>query len=556
MSGKLTALFACLFAGIVILSGLPLGTAGAEEAYQDDEEEILLVTGTAGEDYPEHTGDWEQGDFVGLRFKNDAWFVVLYGTEEDPNAISLMSMYLRYLGGATVIDAGTGNELISEMGIPVLTVFGQKLVTFIEFQDVGYTEKNMFFEDSEPVGAHNDLWDVKRTGTEISDLEFTNMEPPIKALNLNTSWERSDIEQLTDKDDFYDPDNDHEWKFSLTATDLEYGDEHGNVWDPDYVNDDTGDTSVEKIQFTFHIGATKDKVTINGIPWYEVEVDRSQKNEEGEEQWKFTSSKRAGTEKYEGTQIEANFKYDHYIKGWDYKNTSIDTHLMLESFSFFGTFVPDIVDDWMDDQLKGDIENNHGTATYSTPTGDREVDAPDEVPAGAQLVTKERISFNDDWQRLGELTWVSNVTADGDEDAKMYYQIHASQEFFKHRFKKSDQGEASGILLMGGYIYPPSDELFHDPGFLVVVGIPDFETLINILDPGSAGCQLLAAMVIAVVAVGFGFYRRKKTAREQAEARDPRDGPETREPRRPRRDGPPPPPDQYPPEHRGGPREL
>ena len=286
-----------------------------------------------------------------------------------------------------------------------------------------------------------------------------------------------------------------------------------------------------------------------------MEVDRSGENEEGEEEWKFTSSKRAGTKKYEGTQIMANFKYDHYVKGWDYKNLSVDTRLMLESFSFFGTFIPDIVDDWMEDELEGDIENHAGTATYNTPMGEQEIDAPDAIPAGAHLVTKERISFNDDWQRMGELTWVSNVTADGEDD-EMYYQIHASQEFNQHRFKKRDKGTASGILLMGGYIYPASEELFHDPGFLTVVGIPDFESLVNIIDPGSAGCQLLAAIVITVVAIGFGFYRRRSRARKlEQDGRSPGGvRPDTRGPGRPPGDGRPPPPNGYPPNDRGGSR--
>jgi len=107
----------------------------------------------------------------------------------------MATFQLRYLGGAT-IKSDSGDAIVEKIGIPVVTVYGHKLITLIEFQDEGYHERNMFFEEEDDlVGAHNNLWDFQRKSDRLDNLNdsFIYTEPVIKALDLNTSWDRSEI---------------------------------------------------------------------------------------------------------------------------------------------------------------------------------------------------------------------------------------------------------------------------------------------------------------------------------------------------------------------------
>ncbi|MCK5548877.1 MAG: hypothetical protein KAI64_07660, partial [Thermoplasmata archaeon] len=67
-----------LFVGLSLSAG-----AGADWAVKNYESEtIIQETGT--------TDAFEGGDYVYIRFKNDAGFGVLYGTEDDPNSIIIV----------------------------------------------------------------------------------------------------------------------------------------------------------------------------------------------------------------------------------------------------------------------------------------------------------------------------------------------------------------------------------------------------------------------------------------------------------------------------------
>lgn len=475
--GKITVVAVCLALILSMFTAVGL----AEENNID--EHVKLVTGTVGVDYPEITKDWEQGDFVALRFNKDAWFVVIYGTEENPNGILLMSIYTRYLGVAEVYDEYGGYA--GTVPIPVFTVFGQKLVWALEFRDMAHGGQ-------EP----NGVFDFKRTPFREPS-KWRLHEPLYKAVDLNRSWERSNItEKLLDN-------NTKEWTFSLTATDMEY-----EKFSP-FV--DVSDKSVEKMEFTFHLTATASDVVIEDVPWYKVTITSNADNEV-----EVIDSEFMGTETYTGTSVNAEFKYDHLIEGWDFETN--ESKLLIETWAILGNFIPKHVAQWIRQEFIRDEINGSGRAEYETREGVRYSDS-EELESGEdenndgipdpEIITKDTIEFKDNWQRIGRLLWLSNVTVDG-EDKDMYFQIHAGRILRNVLTEKRD-GCIKGAIILGGFIYPKGEKIFHDPTFestALLLDIP--QKLIDILPVGIVFVQFLMAVVAVISVSGYAYARKRK----------------------------------------------
>lgn len=502
-----------LLVGLVTLVPTVTAEVKDNDAGRDDwdvnvYDDVKIYNGTIGDpmleeryskEVYEETCKWDQkGDFIGLRFSKDAWFVIIYGNEENHNTIKMMSVQMRYLGGATV-ELTDYDVTVEEVGIPVASIFMQSLEILLEFEDVGYRSTNMFGEQTgEPVGADNHLFDIEFKGEEIDDLDITKCEPVHKAIHLNTSWECSEIKPLTNKNDFTIKQNDVEWEFTLTATNLSYFDDEGKVWDENFKPDGTNATELDKIEFSFHIGAEAKPVNIKNIPWYDIKVSGTD-----EDSIKIESSEKKDQPRdFKGTAITGNFKYDHYLEGWDYSNPGSDkNHLLLETVSVFGTFIPNIVADWIDlqqvEQETGENFTRAETAVYNTPWGDEEVSVEQDLPEDVTLIQKEKIQFKDNWRQVGEVSWISDVEVDG-KDTDMYCQIHAKQEFTNMETDKKD-GYVSGMILLCGYVYPGGDVIFHDPAYSANALLIDIPILIDLTPVGSI--YLVCGVFIGIVAV-------------------------------------------------------
>jgi hypothetical protein len=515
-----------LLVAVVLLLGIFTFVPGVSAKVKDNDagrddwdinvyDDIEIVSGTIGDPevpyYEEHKEWDEKGDFVGIRFSQDSWFVIIHGNEENHNTIKMMSVQLRYLGGATV-ELTDYDVVVEEVGIPVASVFIQSLEILLEFEDVGYRERNMFFEETgEPVGADNHLFDLEFRGEEIDDLDVTKCEPVHKAIHLNTTWERSEIVEIENKDDFQIKANDREWEFTLTATDLSYFDEDAHVWDKDFEPDGTNATELDKIEFSFHVGAEANQVNIKNIPWYDIEVSGTDEDTIKVE----SSEKQEAPRDFKGTAITGNFKYDHYLEGWDYSDPESDSkHLLLETVSAFGTFIPNIVADWIDIEQMNDNLTRSETAVYNTPWGEEEVTVDMDIPEKTTLVQKEQIQFKDNWRQVGEVSWISDVEVDGKDD-NMYCQIHAKQKFTNERTEKED-GYFSGMLILSGYVYPGGDVIFHDPAYSANALLIDIPILIDLslMDTGYLVCGVLigimAVMIATVIAVVRLVKRKQK----------------------------------------------
>jgi len=428
------AVFAALMLGLVAL-----GPSATRAEILSIEDHLALEVGS--------TSEWEGGDYVALNMtKGDstAWFGVVYGNETHSNSVTIVSAHLRFLGGAEIRNAD-GAMMVPATGIPVLTIYVQKLALLIEFSDTGYLEPF----SGELTGADNGLFDFQNAGCSIDDFALGSIEPVHKILDLNRSWERSEIEETrtlgtTEK----------EWTFTLSAKNSLYS----KIWDNQPpVNDDgsrpgeESDGKVHDVAFQFHIGTVLDEYSVE-VPWYRVTYDDGRP----------IASSEMAPKIYNGTSLTTEFKFDHWINGWDYQ--SENNLLMLEAFTAFGTFIPTFVQNWLDVQfINATAGQDIGIAELETFTGgDTDITATDDIPAESTRLTKDNIIFRDSWQKVGEMSWVSNVTVDNTEK-EMYFQIHAGQNLDMEG--ENHDGYLHGIFFLGGYVYPMGHDIFHDPSY-------------------------------------------------------------------------------------------
>ena len=423
---------------LVLSTGLAATASAATE--EDPLDRIQLERGT--------TNEFGGGDYVAVNMThgdNAAWFGVVYGTPENPGAPTLVGAYLRYLGGATVKDEN-GGMMVSAVPIPVLTVFVQQLDCLIEFNDTGLPDGK-----GGRYGAGNGVFDFYGNRS-MDNFGVWAVEPVYKTIDLKTvAWSVGEIVEVIDQ-----ANGTKHYDFALTATDLPYT----KIWDDQPATNPDGSRSgtvedgvVSKVEFVFHIDATAQQMEA-AVPWYDVKIDGSNH---------VVSSLQVEPKNYTGTSVNAEFKYDHIINGWDYTAQSESSKLMLENIVIMGTYIPQIVQDWMNAQfMSARIDSGAGTMTFEAEGSDEE---SNEAPDRSTKVAKNRIEYHDNWQRIGSLTWVSNVTVDGTEE-EMYYQVHAGDEIENVAdLERPGEGEVDGIVVIGGYIYPAGQDIYHDPTF-------------------------------------------------------------------------------------------
>ncbi|MBN1110070.1 MAG: hypothetical protein JXA45_04840, partial [Methanomassiliicoccales archaeon] len=253
-------------------------------------------------------------------------------------------------------------------------------------------------------------------------------------------------------------------------------------------------------EFAFHVTATATDTEVQ-IPFYRVTVGEDDGN------GIVHDSEAIAPRNFTGVTTHTEFKYDHIIEGWDPASEAEDPRIMLENGIIHAVFIPEVVEDWYSAQfLREEVENGTGLAEFETEEGVAEVRDTDEVPNKAMLLTRDRITFRDNWQRTGMLTWVSNVTVDGSEEL-VVYQVHAGS---RHLLPDNvPNGHVRSIVLLGGYIYPVGESVMHDPtvdiGAITVEMSPTIPILVTII--------IAIAVVICVglvVVAGIILYTQRK----------------------------------------------
>ena len=429
------------------------------------------------------------GSYVGVRHPyRDAWAAVVYGTQANPNGIVFVAMYTRYLGGATVYDQN-GALVSKSIPIPVKTYFAMSLEDLYEFDDTN----------------DNGIGDVVRSTNPIRVGQIWAHEPVYKSVSLDTAWTKSVTKASVNG-------TIKEWSFSLTATNLSYT----VLGDPQKVSANVGDGKLNSVTFTLHMYCELKNVDVQ-VPWYKVTVQKNNGTRAT-----VLSSEQVESKNYTGSKLATRFKCDHDLVGWDFDPSNSNPGIVLESHALFGFAVSPNVAAWYNEQF---IENNQGDGriSYETDNGSQslvpstlqaEPATPTDIP---QRVKRNELLYNDKWQNIGKLTWVSNVDTYANESApavadSMYYQVQGGRKLagigwggFVYR---------AGVVL-GGFSYPGAYRIYHDPEFssdMNAVAIPTEVgtgvTPVKKRLPGFEGLVLIGA-IAAVVAVG-GITRRKK----------------------------------------------
>ena len=475
MKNKKSTIFA-----ILVVLGFLIGTLGNVSAEERDETKIIKKdTGT--------TEMFGGGDFVFIRFNNDAAFGVIYGTEENPNSIITVALHTRYLGGADIYDEN-GASIGKKRPIKVITVLAQKLDDLFEFNDTN----------------DDGLCNYKRVGQGIKYTHFPWHEPIYKKISLETSWERSRVLETTNENEEV-----RKWDFSLKAENLNYI----AIGDSENINEDVREETLEKIEFTFHLKAKLVEIDNAIVPYYNVKVKK------GDESYDIIDSERIKNKTVSGKRGKYNIKYDHEINGWDFDPSNKNPFLLLEHHAIVGNLIPEKLGKWMKHQLVEKL-NGEGTVKIEEEDGNkefRENEAMDEKKYNERKngnlkprkLKGKFIEIGGNWEKIGRFTWVSNVTVDG-EDKEMYCQF---QGHIKVNTKNADGNIFTGQAILAGFSYPGGNRIFHDPEMSseILIESQDFETITP--SPGNDRNfrPILAILVVGLVgAAGLAYTVQKQ----------------------------------------------
>lgn len=425
------------------------------------------------------TTEFGGGDFFRIQTR-DLDFAVLYGTEDQPNGITIATSFTRYLGGAEIYDE-QGN-LLHKMGIPVRTLIAQKLSFLVEYRDIALDPV-----EARPIG--NQTTDGLNATDYEHESELGGREA-LKAVSLNTSWSLSPIESVWDA-----VNGTRTYTFTLTATSLPYV----------FVNEAPNESLVlERVAFTFHLFAKVVPVEISNVPWYAVTVTTERPRH-------IVDSEFLEYRNYTGLAINASGKYDQLIEGWDF--LAADSKLALVTGMLFGTWVPPLTAEWIHEEFLSDVDGE-GDAALQTRVGEREVNGTE--PLRPVLLTGTHIELADNWQRVGRLTWVSDLTVTYQDGSSTHLREGvvfqaAFVRAWEHVRPPVYGGVFHGFLLIGVFIYPGGPEiasLYHDPGLQAMA--LDFNPLPRLppLPRAALFVQIVVGLAGIAGAGGYLLYRR------------------------------------------------
>jgi hypothetical protein len=293
-----------------------------------------------------------------------------------------------------------------------------------------------------------------------------------------------------------EPDADERsWEFSLTATNLPYF----AIGDSGTIDLDVQNEVLEKVEFTFHLDAGLVKIKDQPVPYYRVTV----RKEDGSgfmKRYTVMDSERVEDRLVSGKRGVYEVKYDHEFQGWDFDPTNQNRMLVLENHLILGNVIPAQTAEWIRVQFMKDLDGD-GKIIYETDEGirqgteDNAVGQWEPVEELPKKVNNRYIKCSANWEEIGKLTWVSDVTVDGQE-TEMYAQVQG----FKKIGLVGPLGNAfGGFIALAGFSYPGGDHIVHDPSM-------SSEALIEMsigLEPGvfPFGLALLLVGIVAAVII-------------------------------------------------------
>ncbi|MEW5748315.1 MAG: hypothetical protein AB1793_05980 [Candidatus Thermoplasmatota archaeon] len=425
------------------------------------------------------------GDHFFVKFGTDAAFGIVWGTEDNENAVYFVTIKARYLGLAQVYNMD--GEMIEENAtVKVYTMYAVKLDSMLEFND------------SDDDGLVN----YTRTYEDGKFLDYAYEETAYKKVDLNTSWDASEVIETGTEES-------RAWDFSLTATDLPYElvDESAEA--------DTGDDMLNELTLTFHLTADLAQYDNVSLPQWRVTVTSGPLGK-----MLFMSAERLEPLQAEGKIMKYDVKWDQEIQGWDYDPNNTNPAVLIEFHSLVGNFVSPLMATWMEMKMLT-YTNQVGVMNCASVEGELEVNETTGDLIRPRQLTQTRLTFGTDLTDIGQLTWVDSVTVDGEPEL-VKVQIMAGHRVMAWAKVAGELQVFTGFVALGAMVFPGGDSIIHDPVYsseaLVDVNadtttkLPVFLLLV--------GAVVIVLIVVAIAAVSSsgkkpgrgdrGSYERSK----------------------------------------------
>jgi len=428
------------------------------------------------------------GEYVGIRFVRsiagkdiqDALFSVIWGNQTNPNSIVIYSEITRYLGAANVSDV-YGGLVARRYPITVKTIWVQKLEDIFEYYDANGDE----------------VADYSRDYTGLFYKDYLWHEPVYKMVSLNTSWTKGEITGGLNPEG-----TNGSWTFSLTAENLNYKQIAESL-------NTTGDNMLNRLTFTFHLEANLVNVTAK-VPYFKVTVNAT-------DSYDIVDSEKIEVKEFNGTRIDYGVKYDHEILGWDVDARNPNARLLLEWHAVVGNYIPGNVAEWMKEKILSKIQGGTGQAVAVTPEGNvtlTESSAATGRPILQKILKPARLHLLDDWQKIGSLTWMTEVDVTKTEgDTPVTMNMTAQIQGHKRlQLQFPNGGLYNGFAMLAGYSYPAGYKIYHDPEVTASVNIMDISEIA--IGPPLFQTYLLygaaAAIAIAIAVSTIAILKRRK----------------------------------------------
>lgn len=404
-----------------------------------------------------------------------------WGTEDNPGEISLLTSQTRHLGIADTYDRN--GDFKKRVGIPVHTLFFQKLDGILEYEDVN--DDGIF--NLQGKGVAGTLQEMKENNLQH--------EPIMKWISYkDVSWEMVDFNQNCDG-------NNCSIEFSLMAENLSYESK-----------DDISNESLELVRYDFRISTQENSMEVEDVPHFRVGFNRGSNN-----QVRVDSSDEIGSKNVSAEVLNSVWKYDQVVNGWDAEGN--DSRLLTVVEYGMGSYMNENVAGWAKEQygklpgpkpfaghapakkdlgargpqldthdrfghpLKCDlgyVENNESQDNESTKEHLRKYqdthcssdgdELKEDRITNASMIRAGGLHFDDDGARWGSIRWVSNATIDGVEE-EVLFQIHGIRPVVKADLRNTSlpDGMYKGVRMIGGYNHPIGDNIVHDPEYDVDV---------------------------------------------------------------------------------------
>ncbi|MFQ5552141.1 MAG: hypothetical protein ACE5EW_00205 [Thermoplasmata archaeon] len=426
----------------LLMLASPLAAMAAAQEQPADGRDLQVVVSTGVTD---RLGG---GEWVKIEVGKTVLAVVYGSAETNPNSPKILVEYERYLGAAEIYNSS--DVLLGTHPLPVRTFMAQSFEAMFEFAD---KDGDGLFHVPD---SHIDVL--------LDEADF-----PRKGLSLRQNWILDNLDQAT-------VDRSTTVTFDISAYNLSY--------DPVRPGDATGDGVLNQITLSFEVNVDLVETTLE-VPIYKIVIDETRH---------IVTSKIDRTENVTGVVVDGDFKYDHYIKGWDWGGE--DSRLALATHVLVGNFVPEPVARIVHLTF-GEKARHDGNETDAT----RPVDGP-------TLITADSIKFEDQWERIGRLRWVSDVEVDN-VMMRMSFQLHRVKPI---GMRLAEGGALfRGLLFGGAFVYPQGDVIFHDPSLSASVFVPPVvEGLITALAPYLLQLGVVTLAIVGLVA--FRALRRKPQA--------------------------------------------